>query len=35
VLREIDRLRQDFLRMEALLQRTGTGLPVIVWQRNA
>ena len=23
------------LRMEALLQRTGTGLPVIVWQRNA
>jgi len=23
------------LRMEALLQRTGAGLPVIVWQRNA
>jgi len=23
------------LRMEALLQRTGTGLPVIVWQRSA
>jgi len=23
------------LRMEALLQRTGTGLPAIVWQRNA
>jgi len=23
------------LRMEALLQRTGTGLPVIIWQRNA
>src|SRR5262249_58864509 len=23
------------LRMEALLQRTGTGLPAIVWERNA